>query len=95
LLTGGMGYPINLLGSIVIYHLLVTNNNLLAIKLISNQRIEVNMKNPKIIFDINSFNLDNILNTVKKMKKDSKGLTVSKQKKLNKIKGGHGNVKDS
>jgi hypothetical protein len=66
-------------------------------KLISNQKIGKGyiMKNPKIIFDINSFNLDNILNTVKKMKKDSKGLTVSKQKKLNKIKGGHGNVKDS
>lgn len=53
------------------------------------------MKNPKIIFDINSFNLDNILNTVKKMKKDSKELITGKQKKLNKIKGGHGNVKDS
>ena len=66
-------------------------------KLISNQKIGKGyiMKNPKIIFDINSFNLDNILNTVKKMKKDTKGLTVSKQKKLNKIKGGHGNVKDS
>ena len=44
------------------------------------------MKNPKIIFDINSFNLDNILNTVKKMKKDSKGLTVSKQKSSRKNK---------
>ena len=42
------------------------------------------MKNPKIIFDINSFNLDNILNTVKKMKKDTKGLVVSKQKKFKK-----------
>ena len=69
--------------SIVIYHLFVTNN-LLMRKLISNQKIEVYMKNPKIIFDINSFNLDNILNTVKKMKKDTKGLTVSKQKKFKK-----------
>lgn len=42
------------------------------------------MKNPKIIFDINSFNLDNILNIVKKMKKDTKELTGSKQKKLKK-----------
>ena len=53
-------------------------------KLISNQKIEVYMKNPKILFDINSFNLDNILNTVKKMKKDTKGLVVSKQKKFKK-----------
>lgn len=44
------------------------------------------MKNPKIIFDINSFNLDNILNTVKKMKKDAKELTVSKQKSSRKNK---------
>lgn len=48
------------------------------------------MKNPKIIFDINSFNLDNILDIVKKMKKDAKELSGSKQKKVKeKIKGGH------
>ena len=82
----GISYTsLNPLGSILIYHLFVTNN-LLSGKLISNQRIEVNMKNPKIIFDINSFNLDNILNTVKKMKKDAKGLTVSKQKSSRKNK---------
>ena len=48
------------------------------------------MKNPKIIFDVNSFNLDKVLDIVKKLKKDSKGLTSSKLKKVNKkIKGGH------
>ncbi len=42
------------------------------------------MKNPKIIFDVNSFNLDKILDIVKKMKKDTKELTSSKLKKVNK-----------
>ena len=68
----------------VIYHLFVTNNDLLLGKLISNQKIGGIMKNPKIIFDINSFNLDNILDIVKKMKKDAKELSGSKQKKLKK-----------
>ena len=53
-------------------------------KLISNQKIGGIMKNPKINFDVNSFNLDKVLDIVKKLKKDSKELTSSKEKKLNK-----------
>nr|DAR90500.1 MAG TPA: hypothetical protein [Caudoviricetes sp.] len=56
-------------------------------KLISNQKIGGNVKNPKIIFDVNSFNLDKVLDIVKKLKKDSKGLTSSK-KKFKRNKGG-------
>lgn len=73
-----------LIHSIVIYHLYVTNNYLLVGKLISNQKIGGIMKNPKINFDVNSFNLDKVLDIVKKLKKDSKELTSSKEKKLNK-----------
>ena len=45
------------------------------------------MKNPKILFDINSFNLDNILDVVKKNKKKDKELKKLQKEIIKKIGG--------
>ena len=42
------------------------------------------MKNPKILFDIYSFNLDNILDVVKKNKKKDKELKKLQKEKIKK-----------